>query len=254
MRTRKRSGKNRARHAAGRRNLRARPLPRFALALALAIASFATTAAADFDLPEANRATRSASRPRPPTAGSKAATRCGCCGQLPHRPRAATSFDCEEAVLWIDHAEPASRRRSKVIAYLEGDVDWHCMRTAGPVRLSDQTWFGRSSPPARCEVHGGGGGGATGRAAGHLSAGHGRATARFRRAAEHAIAAQRRRALQLPRCRCAGPAGSAPVAGHPCRPGHARRRPRLPRGDVPVQAQWLPDPRSNQWIAVSIRA
>ena len=24
----------------------------------------------------------------------------------------------------------------------------------------------------------------------------------------------------------------------------------FPRGDVPVQAQWIPEPQSNQWVAI----
>ena len=52
---------------------------------------------------------------------------------------------CQEAVFWIDHAAAGSRRRSKVIAYLEGNVGVHLVRDREPVEIHDQKWFGRFS-------------------------------------------------------------------------------------------------------------
>ena len=79
------------------------------------------------------RPSPSSSGPRPPTAGSKGPTRSGCCGATAKSCRAPTAL-AQEAVLWIDRAAAAprapsearapgeSRSRSKVIAYLEGNV------------------------------------------------------------------------------------------------------------------------------------
>ncbi len=52
---------------------------------------------------------------------------------------------CQEAVFWIDHAPAASHQRSKVIAYLEGNVGVRLVRDREPVEIRDQKWFGRFS-------------------------------------------------------------------------------------------------------------
>ena len=50
---------------------------------------------------------------------------------------------CQEAVFWIDHAPAGSHQRSKVIAYLEGNVGVRLVRDREPVEIRDQKWFGR---------------------------------------------------------------------------------------------------------------
>ena len=50
---------------------------------------------------------------------------------------------CQEAVFWIDHAASASRQRTKMIAYLEGNVGVRLIRDREPVEIHDQKWFGR---------------------------------------------------------------------------------------------------------------
>ena len=50
---------------------------------------------------------------------------------------------CQEAVFWIEHAPAGSHQRSKVIAYLEGNVGVRLIRDREPVEIHDQKWFGR---------------------------------------------------------------------------------------------------------------
>ena len=50
---------------------------------------------------------------------------------------------CQEAMFWIEHVADASRPRSRVIAYLEGDVEVRLIRDREPVNVKDQKWFGR---------------------------------------------------------------------------------------------------------------
>jgi len=57
-----------------------------------------------------------------------------------------------EAVLWIDRTETAERRRHKVIAYLEGDVDIAWDRRPNGPRLTDRKWIGRFFSSAGVEV------------------------------------------------------------------------------------------------------
>ncbi len=52
---------------------------------------------------------------------------------------------CQEGVFWIDHAAAGSHQRSKVIAYLEGQVAVHLVRDRRPVEIRDRKWFGRFS-------------------------------------------------------------------------------------------------------------
>ena len=39
------------------------------------------------------------------------------------------------------------------------------------------------------------------------------------------------------------------IVGQPLPPGTRRVRV-FPRGDVPVQAQWIPNPQTNEWVAI----
>ena len=150
----------------------------------------------------------------------------------------------DEAVLWIEHAMVGGRRRSKIIAYLEGEVDLRLDPHNGPARLTDNCWLGRfyASGPIQIGVL---------RAAGKPQA----MPAVFQRGME------RRRPLPAA---AAGPTRS-PHAGvrnaqfieppiesndQVVTPSGTRRIRVFPRGNVPVQAQWFPDPGGNQWIAV----
>lgn len=62
---------------------------------------------------------------------------------------------CTEAVLWIDRAGATEMRPTKVIAYLEGNVDMASDTrpgATGATRLTDRTWFGRFSTNGSVEV------------------------------------------------------------------------------------------------------
>ncbi len=57
-----------------------------------------------------------------------------------------------EAVLWIDRATTAEQRQSKVIAYLEGNVQVAMDTRPGAPRLTDRTWLGRFLTAAVADV------------------------------------------------------------------------------------------------------
>jgi hypothetical protein len=61
-----------------------------------------------------------------------------------------TAAKCDEAVLWIDRAEPTEQKPNKVIAYLEGNVEINSR--AGNARITDRTWFGRYFSNAPVQV------------------------------------------------------------------------------------------------------
>ena len=62
---------------------------------------------------------------------------------------------CQEAVFWIEHAPAGSHERSKVIAYLEGNVGVRLVRNHQPVEIRDQKWFGRFSTVREVQVSAG---------------------------------------------------------------------------------------------------
>ena len=151
----------------------------------------------------------------------------------------AGSARSNEAALWIDHAAATGRRRSKVIAYLEGDVAIELDRQPGAARLTDETWFGRFYASSEIQVH-------AARVAGEPDV----------KPAVYQRGMERRNpppgaATGRPPSRAPGapPAAGQPAPGGPM-PAGTRRVRVFPRSDVPVQAQWFPDPNSNQWIAV----
>jgi lipopolysaccharide export system protein LptA len=143
------------------------------------------------------------------------------------------SAQAQEAVVWIVPKELAEEGCHKVIAYLEGDV----VLQAGPgeeaPRLADRAWFGRFLSVRPIEVR-------AARVAGQPDA--------------MPPVYQRGMALREPlppgtirQAQFVESAGPAAVDAVP--PGTRRIRV-FPRGDVPVQAQWFPDPQSQDWIAV----
>jgi hypothetical protein len=174
---------------------------------------------------------------------------------------------CAEAVLWIDRAPATEMRQSKVIAYLEGNVeiafDTSDARPNAP-KLKDQAWFGRFNSSASVEVR------ATA-AAGKpdvLPPLYWRGEAR--RNPESAAGGGQPEARQAQFTRpptapapAAGTVSAGPSPAFPAsRPGMAptivaappgARRVRVfPRSDAPMQFQgWRqPDPNRNQSIAV----
>ncbi len=64
-----------------------------------------------------------------------------------------SSVRSREAVLWIDRAAATDRRRSKVIAYMEGEVILDIRRAGRHARLADKSWLGRFYTGASVQVH-----------------------------------------------------------------------------------------------------
>ncbi len=181
-----------------------------------------------------------------------------------------------EAVLWIDRPAVDDKQPCKVIAYLEGDVESASSQQPGAPRLTDKTWFGRFLSMPGIQVR-------TGATAGKpdvLPPIYWRGMER--RSPESAEDGWRPRVQ--PAQYVATPPGQAPgpvarpdnvtapadtsafpsvrpgalpamaptsgMTGPAVMAGGGRRIRVFPRSDVPVQAQWFPDPSSNQWIAV----
>lgn len=141
----------------------------------------------------------------------------------------------DRAVVWIDHAEPTERRPSKIIAYMEGNVEVELDFRRDTGRLTDRAWLGRFYSSAGIEAH-------VGRVGGKPDA----------------LPDVYRRGVQLRTPAPAGavrqtqftePGGPLAIDGQPMPPGTRRIRV-FPRSNVPVQAQWFPDPQGDQWIAV----
>ncbi len=159
----------------------------------------------------------------------------------------------DEVVLWLDRADPTERRPSRVIAYFDGNVQVDFGGADHRARVTDQAWLGRFHTAARADVHAAQVAGrpdvtpevyqraltawqqprlATPQPATVPHGAHAVDHAQFTEPVPNGIRAAQPRAV---------------VEGLP--PG-ARRVRVFPRGDVPVQAQWFPDPATNQWIAV----
>ncbi len=59
----------------------------------------------------------------------------------------------DEAVLWIDRAEVTERRPSKIIAYLQGNVEVQLDVRRDTGRLIDRSWLGRFYTSAGIQIH-----------------------------------------------------------------------------------------------------
>ncbi len=188
-----------------------------------------------------------------------------------------TATRSDEAVLWIDHADDPAHGRTKAIVYLEGRVLLETVHAGKPAKLTDKTWLGRFFTTGPVEVH-------AGVVAGRpdvLPAVYQRGMERrnpaagadvVRRAgveqtqyspipstsATSSISSTSSTSPTTPNPRRSQAAAglatiggqpAAPVVGTPLPPGTRRLRV-FPRGDVPVQAQWIPEPQNNQWVAI----
>lgn len=158
----------------------------------------------------------------------------------------------QEAVLWISRADFADHQPSKVIAYLEGDVALELPQ--GRTRLTDRNWLGRLSTHAAVEVRADA---VAGRPT-EMPPIYQRAVAQRDPSPSPVMRAQFTApvapATAAPPGRTPSPGLAGLMAGNapgtePAPPGTRRIR-AFPRSDVPVQAQWFPDPATNQWIAV----
>jgi hypothetical protein len=160
--------------------------------------------------------------------------------------------NCREAVFWIDHAETASRQRTKVIAYLEGDARLHLVRDGHPIEIRDQKWFGRFYTTRGVQVQAGVVAGKPNVLPEIYQRGMDQRNPEFSDALRQTHAEQVQYVAPT-----TGQAAGQPAAGGPARPVAApapagtRRIRVFSRGDVPPQAQWRQDPQTNQWILVA---
>lgn len=151
-----------------------------------------------------------------------------------------------EMVIWIDRAEPTGRQPSRVIAYFEGDVAAQFDAEGVPARINDVAWFNRFNTVARLDVH-------APQVAGRPDAVPGvyqRALAAWQQPNATEKQGNPVQDAQFTEPVISGLQAAQPRAVVEGLPRGARRIRMFPRGDVPVQAQWFPDPATNQWIAV----
>lgn len=164
----------------------------------------------------------------------------------------------QEAVFWIDHAETASRKRTKVIAYLEGDARLHLLREGRPIEIRDQKWFGRFYTTREVQVQAGTVAGKPSVLPEIYQRGMDQRNPEF----DDSLRQTHAEPVQFV-APAAGPAATGPPAVGPPAPGAApavaaaaappgdMRIRVFARGNVPPQAQWKHDPLTNQWILVA---
>ncbi len=158
-----------------------------------------------------------------------------------------------EVVLWLDRAGPTDRRPSRLIAYFERDVRVDFGAADQRARVTDQAWLGRFHTVARVDVR-------ADRVAGRPDATpevYQRALVAWQQPdpASRSNPSPRRAIQTVESAQFVEPVPNGVQAAQPRAvveglPAGARRIRVFPRGDVPVQAQWFPDPTTNQWIAV----
>lgn len=166
----------------------------------------------------------------------------------------------KEALVWIHRPAPTEPGLSRVIAYLEGDVNVQ-FDVLG--RVTDRAWLGRFQTAAKVEVQ-------VARIAGKpdtMPEVYQRALAEWRQprgaAMQPSPVQDAPATFPAPVTMPAPAAGLQPVVADSgeaqgvqpplvveALPRGTRRIRMFPRGDVPVQAQWFPDPTTQQWIAV----
>ncbi len=154
---------------------------------------------------------------------------------------------CREAVFWIEHAPPGSHQHSKVIAYLEGNVDAHLVVEHEPVKIQDNQWLGRFATIFEVRV-------STGVVAGKpdplpeiyqrgMNARNPEFADSLRQARTDQVQFAAATELAAP-----GPAsGTSPA---PVVPPGTRRVRIYARSDVPMQGQWQQNPQTHEAVAV----
>src|SRR3989304_2041931 len=149
-----------------------------------------------------------------------------------------------EAVLWIEQTDRAEKLESKVISYMEGSVELAQNGLSGPVKLNDQSWFGQFITTGEIQVY-----------AAQVAGEPVTMPSIYQRALErrHPLTADTFTRSEARPTQFTTPVGPPEIVQTPpAAPLPQGRRIRVfPRSDVPVQAQWFPDPHGgNLWIAV----
>lgn len=158
----------------------------------------------------------------------------------------AAEARCSEAVLWIERAEGDQKPESKIIAYLEGDVEIARSSPSGPVRLNDRNWLGQFKTKGEIQVYV-----RPEQVAGEPAVKppiYERAMERRNPISADTVTRSEVRPVQF-----ATPAGPSEVI--PAPPAQALQQVRrirvFARSDVPWQVNWFADPRGgNLWIGV----
>lgn len=168
-----------------------------------------------------------------------------------------------QAVVWLARGDPANLERSRLTAYLEGDVAVAVGKPHAPTRLSDTVWLGHFETVHEVQLR-------TPRLTGPPSvkpAIYDRAILARQQQAGEAVQLAQFTGPMDPAPRVGGlappgsaaepadalaPAGNAVPSGTTgaAAPQRARRIRAFPRGDLPAKVQWFPDRQTNQWIAV----
>jgi hypothetical protein len=158
----------------------------------------------------------------------------------------AAEARCSEAVLWIERAEGDQKPDSKIIAYLESDVEIARVGPSGPVRMKDRNWLGQFQTKGEIQVYV-----RPEQVAGEPAAKppiYERAMERRTPISSDTVTRSEVRPAQF-----ATPAGPSEVI--PAPPAQAMQQVRrvrvFARSDVPWQVNWFADPRGgNLWVGV----
>jgi hypothetical protein len=165
---------------------------------------------------------------------------------------------CREAVFWINHSASGSRQRSRVVAYLEGNVGM-CLAGGAQSKMAaengdefsfqDQKWFGRFFTTHGVQVLAGAAGGKLDVLPGIYQRGMNA------RSPDNADALHQTRVepVQYTAPEAIPPGSPAPVgpipSALPPQPGTVRIR-GFARSDVQMQAQSQVDPRTNEQVII----
>jgi hypothetical protein len=151
---------------------------------------------------------------------------------------------CREAVLWIEQPVAGQQSEQKIIAYLEGDVDLTHNGPAGPVKIQDKTWLGQFATNGEVQIY-----------AVQVADEPTVMPPIYKRgmARRNPISAETVTRSEVRPAQFTAPAGPPEVVPAPQADmlPQGRRIRIFPRSNVPMQAQWLPDPRGgNAGVAV----
>ncbi|MGA2061931.1 MAG: hypothetical protein ABSG67_15705, partial [Thermoguttaceae bacterium] len=162
----------------------------------------------------------------------------------------ASDARCGEALLWIERADGEERPDSKIIAYLEGDVELARNGPSAPAKVKDRTWLGRFTTNREIQVY-------AAQVAGEptpMPPIYQRAMERRNPISADTVTRSEVRPVQF-----AAPAGQPEVIKAPppqplqqeLKNLQVRRVRIFSRSDVPYQLEWKSDPRGgNLWIGV----
>ncbi len=175
--------------------------------------------------------------------------------------------NAQDAVFWIDHAETAGApgaptrkgsgsQRTKVIAYLEGNVRLRLPRDGRPVEIRDQKWFGRFYTNREVRVQAGAVAGKPSPLPEVYQRGLDQRNPEFGDALRQTHAEPVQYVAPATGQAAAGSSAVGEVVAAPApsgavvTPPGTRRIRYFSRGEVPPQIEWKRDEQSNQWILV----